>query len=81
MRATEDIQQEIINTNLSKCLKQAETFAQLCNLNQSLAARVKDLKAAEPVQDGLSRELVAAQQVIKDLEEELQIKKHHSANL
>ena len=32
----------------------------ICNLNQSLAAEVENLEAAEPVQDGLSKRLVAA---------------------
>jgi hypothetical protein len=46
-----------------------------------LATKVKDLEATEPVQDGPSRELAAAQQEIEELEEELQIKKHRSAKL
>jgi hypothetical protein len=50
-------------------------------VNKRLAAKVKDLEATKPLQDGLSRELVAAQQEIEELEEELQIEKFRSAKL
>jgi len=60
IRATEDIQLEITDANLSKSLEQAEKLAKICNLNNSLAAEVKELEATEPVQDGPSRELTAA---------------------
>jgi len=79
--ATEDIQLEIIDAIISESLEQAEKFAKICNFNESLAAKVKDLEATEPVQDGPSRELAAGQQEIEELEEELQIKKHGSAKL
>jgi hypothetical protein len=76
IRATEDVQLEIINANLSESLEQAEKFAKICDLNKSLAAKVKDLEETEPVRDGLSRELAAAQREIEELEEELQVEKH-----
>jgi polyhydroxyalkanoate synthesis regulator phasin len=44
-----------------------------------LAAKVKDLEATGPVQEGPSRELAAAQQEIEELKEELKIEKRHSA--
>jgi chromosome segregation ATPase len=59
----------------------AEKFAKICALNKRLAAKVKDLDATGPVQEGPSRELVAAQQEIEELEEELQIEKRRSAKL
>jgi hypothetical protein len=75
IRATEDVQLEIIDANLSESLEQAEKFPKICDLNESLAAKVKDLEATEPVQDGPSRELAAAQREIEKLEAELQIEK------
>jgi len=81
IRATEDVQLEIINAHLSESLGQAKKFAKICDLNESLAAKVKDLEATEPVQDRPSRELAAAQQEIEELEEELQIEKRRSAKL
>jgi predicted RNase H-like nuclease (RuvC/YqgF family) len=81
IRATEDVQLEIIDANLSESLEEAEKFAKICDHNESLAAKVKVLEDTEPVQDGPSRELAAAQQEIEELEEELQIKKHRSAKL
>ena len=79
IRATEDVQLEIIDANLSESLEQAEKFAKICDLNESLAAKVKDLEATEPVRDGPSRELAAAQREIEELEEKLQIEKRRSA--
>jgi len=81
IRATEDIQLEIIDPNLSESYEQSEKFATICDLNESLAATVEDLEATEPVQDGPSRQSVAAQQDIEELEAELQIEKHRSAKL
>jgi hypothetical protein len=81
IRATEDIQLEITDANLSESLEQAEKFAKICDLNESLAPKVKDLEATEPVRDSPSRELGAAHQDIEELEEELQIKKRQSAKL
>jgi hypothetical protein len=81
IRATKDIQLQNIDANLSDSLKQAEQFANICNHNESLAGKVKDWEAAGPVQDSPSRELVAAQQEIEDLGEELQIEKNRSAKL
>jgi len=75
IRATEDVQQQIIDSNLSESLEQAEKFAKICDLNESLAANVNDLEATEHVQDGLSRELVAPQQEIEVLEEDVPIEK------
>ena len=51
----------MINPNLSESIEQPEKFTMICNLNESLAARVKNLMATEPVQDGPSREVVASQ--------------------
>ena len=81
IRATDDVQLEIIDANLSEILEQAEKFAKICDLNESFAAKVKDWEATEPVRDGLSRELAAAQREIEELEEELQIEKCRSAKL
>jgi hypothetical protein len=81
IRAMEDVQLEIIDANLSESLEQADKFPKICDLIESLAAKVKDLEATEPVRDGLSRELAAAQREIEELEEELQIKKHRSAKM
>jgi len=81
IRATEDIQLEMIDANLCENLEDAEKFAKTCDLNESLAAKVKDLEDAEPIQDSPSRELAAAQQEIEELEEELQIEKCRSAKL
>jgi len=75
IRATEDVQLEIIDATLAKSLEQAEIFAKICDLNESLAAKVKDLEATEPVRDGPSRESADAQREIDELEEELQIEK------
>ena len=79
MRATEDIQLEINDANLSECLEEVEKVAKICDLNESLAVEVKDLEATASVQDGPSRELAAAQQEIEELEEEIQVEKHRSA--
>jgi len=75
IRATEDVQLEFIDANLSESLEQAEKFPKICNLNESLAAEVKDLEATEPVRDGPSRESAPAQREIEELEEELRIEK------
>ena len=45
IRATEDVQLDIIDSNLSESLEQGEKFAKICDLNESLAAKVKDLEA------------------------------------
>jgi len=79
IRATEDIQLEITDANLSESLEQAEKFAKICDLNESFTSKVKDLEATEPFQDGPRRELAATQQEIEELEDELQIVKHQSA--
>jgi len=81
IRATEDVQLEIIIANLSERVEPAEKFAKICDLNESLAAKVKDFEATEPVQDYPARELAAAQQDIEELVEELQIEKRRSAKL
>jgi hypothetical protein len=47
----EDVQLGIIDTNLSESREQAEKFTQICDLNVSLAAKVQDLEATEPVRD------------------------------
>jgi hypothetical protein len=74
IKATEDVQLEIINAGLSESLEQAEKFSKVCELNESLAAKVKELEAAESVQ-GPNKELAAAHQEIDELEEELRIEK------
>jgi len=74
-RATEDVQFDIIDANLSNSLEQAEKFAKIFDLNESMGANFKDLEATEPVWDGPSMESAAAEQEIEVLEEELQIKK------
>jgi len=81
IRVTEDVQLEIIDANLSESLEQGEKLAKMCDLNESLAAKVKDLEATEPVRDGPSRELPAAPREIEELEAELQIEKRRSAKL
>jgi len=60
IRATEDVQLEILDANLSESLEQAEKFTKICNLNESLPVKVKDMEATEPIRDGPSRELAAA---------------------
>jgi hypothetical protein len=47
--AMENVQLEIIDANLSEIPEQPEKFAKICNLNESLAARVNDLEATGPV--------------------------------
>jgi len=59
-RAMEDIRQEIIDANLSESVEHTEIFANICDLNESLAAEVKYFKPAGSIQDGLSMTLVAA---------------------
>jgi len=81
IRATEEVQSEIIDANLSERLEPAEKIAKICDVNEWLAAKVKDLEATEPVQDGPSRDLVAAQREIEELDGELQIEKRRSAKL
>ena len=71
----------IINSNISESLEEAEKFAKICNLNESVATKLKDLEATEPIRDGPSRESAAAQQEIEKLEEELQIENRRSAQL
>jgi len=44
IRATEDVQLEIIDANLSESLEHAEEFAKICDLNESLATEVRDLE-------------------------------------
>ncbi|KAF8243357.1 hypothetical protein K440DRAFT_637620 [Wilcoxina mikolae CBS 423.85] len=46
----ENVQLEIIDAGLSNSLEQAEKLAKICNLNESLVAKVKNLEAAKPVQ-------------------------------
>jgi len=81
IRATENVHLDIIDANLPESLEKAEKFAKICDLNGNLGAKVKEMEATGPVQEGPSRELAAAQQEIQELEEELQIKKRWSAKL
>jgi len=69
IRATEDVQLEIIDGNLSESVEQAEKFTKICDVKESLAAEVKDWEATEPVRDGPSREIEAAKREIEELEE------------
>jgi len=62
IKVVEDIKLEIIDANLLEILKTAEKFAYIGDLNESLAAKVNNLAAVEPVQDGLSKEVAAAHQ-------------------
>jgi hypothetical protein len=77
----EDDQLEIIDANLTRSLEQAETFTNICDLNESLAAKVKNLQATELFHDGPTRELAAAQHDIEEFEEELQIEERWFARL
>lgn len=79
IRAMEDVQLEIIDANRSESFEHAEKFAKIGDLNEGLAAKVKNMEASEPIQDSPSREFTATQQDIEVLEEELQIEKHRSA--
>jgi hypothetical protein len=81
IRATEDVQLEIIDANLSESLEQIGKFAKICDLNESLAAKVKDLEATGPLQEGPSRELAATQEEIEELEEELKIETTEQTDL
>jgi hypothetical protein len=54
IRATEDIQLEIIDGKQFEWLQQAEKFAKICDLNESFAAKVKNLEATEAIQDELT---------------------------
>lgn len=75
----EDVHLQSINGNRSESLEQAEKIAKICNLNESLVAKVNDLEPAEPVQDAQSNDSVAAQQEINEFKEELQIQNRHNA--
>ena len=81
IRATEDVQLEVMDANLSERVEQAKKFAKICDLNESLAAKVRDLEGTEPFQVGPSREFAATRQEIEQLEEELHIEKRRSAML
>ncbi|KAF8251309.1 hypothetical protein K440DRAFT_637854 [Wilcoxina mikolae CBS 423.85] len=70
----------MIDAHLSESLEQSEKFPKICDLNECLAANVRDLEATELGQD-TNNELAAAHQEIDELEEELQIKKSRSAKL
>jgi hypothetical protein len=74
IKAMEDVQLQLIDTGLSESLDQAEKFVKICDLNQSLVSKVKDLEAAEPVQ-GPNKEVAAAYQEKDELKGVLQIKK------
>jgi hypothetical protein len=80
-RATVDVQLGILDANLSERLQQAEKYTKICDLNEILAAKVKDLEATKHVRDGPSMELEATQREIEQLEEELQRKNHRSDKL
>jgi len=81
IRATEDVQLEIIDGNLSELLEHAKKCAKICDLNESLATMVQSLEGTEPVRCALSRELAAAQRDIEEMQEELQIENRQSAKL
>jgi predicted RNase H-like nuclease (RuvC/YqgF family) len=73
--ATEEVELEIIDAYLSERVEPAEQFGRICDMNESLSAKGKDLEATEPVRDGPSRELAASQQDIETFEDKLQIEK------
>ncbi|KAF8246431.1 hypothetical protein K440DRAFT_644984 [Wilcoxina mikolae CBS 423.85] len=81
IRATEDVQLDTIEGGHSTRLERAEVFAKICDLNDSLAAKVKDLEGAKLVQDSTSKELTVAHQDIDELEEALHIEKCRSAKV
>jgi hypothetical protein len=56
IRATEDVQLEIIDGNLPSTLEHADMIAKICVLNESWAAYVTEMVATELVQDGPTRE-------------------------
>jgi len=56
-------------------------MANICNLDESLAAKVNNLVAPEAIQDGQSKEFAAAQHEFEEIEEELLIEKCHSTKL
>jgi hypothetical protein len=58
-RATENVKLIISDANLFNSLERAEKFAEICVLNKSLAAKVKNLEATGPIQEGPSKELAA----------------------
>ncbi|KAF8241486.1 hypothetical protein K440DRAFT_642242 [Wilcoxina mikolae CBS 423.85] len=72
---------EIIHVGLSESLEQVDKFTKICNLNDSLATKVKDLETAVPVQDGTSKEWVVVHQEIHQLKDELRIEKRYSVKL
>jgi len=50
-------------------LEQAEKLAMICNLDHSLAAKFQKLEAAEPIPEGLSKQIAAPHQENAELEE------------
>jgi hypothetical protein len=48
IKATEDVQLEIIDAGLSESLKRAEKFAKICDLNESLAAKSRNRRLLSP---------------------------------
>jgi hypothetical protein len=69
IKATEDVQLEIIDGKVSERHEQSEIFANICNINESWAAEIKDVDATEPFRDGPNMKLAAAQRDIGQLEE------------
>ncbi|KAF8244559.1 hypothetical protein K440DRAFT_635985 [Wilcoxina mikolae CBS 423.85] len=80
IRATVEDQLEMIDADLSESLESAEKLANIGDLNESLAANVKDFETVESVQ-GPNKELVAAHQEIEELEEEVRIEMRRFAKL
>jgi len=76
-----DLQLEIIDMNLLESLNQANKMTKICDLNQSLAAEVIDLKATKPSQDCLSNKVAAAHWEIEELEKDVWIEKRHCTKL
>ncbi|KAF8248916.1 hypothetical protein K440DRAFT_641813 [Wilcoxina mikolae CBS 423.85] len=72
--------QNDIDDGLGHFHEQAKHFAKIFDLNEILVAKVKDLEAADPIQ-GPNKELIAADQEIDELEKELLIEMHSSAQL
>jgi len=78
IRATEDVWLEIMDVHHAESFEQAKNFGNSCILNKRIAAEVKDLGAAVPVWDGVSKIIGAAHKEIELLEEVLWIEKRCS---
>jgi hypothetical protein len=78
---TDGVKLRMIDANLSDSLEQAKKFDMICDLNDSLVAKVTDLELTNPIRDSQSMELAATQREIEELHEDLYIEKPRSAKL